>query len=130
MEKVYAEFNHARWIVRCPACAAQGVISAMVVVPGDVFICPEEYPDILATAFAPHPSMPGKFSSVTDDAMRQTARQTAIEAGMAYEIIFPAEKEQIERELRMRPRRARNWFPGVTLAEMQIENEAQGVINA
>ena len=130
MEKIYAEFNHARWIVRCPNCAAQGIISAMVVVPGDVFICPEEYSDILATAFAPHPSMPGKFSSVTDDATRQTARQTAIEAGMAYEIIFPAEKGQIERDLRMRPRGARNWVPGVSLADIQIENMAQGVSNA
>jgi len=130
MEKIYAEFNHARWIARCPACAAQGIISAMLVTPGDVFICPEEHPDILASAFSPHPTLPGAFTSIADPAKRQAARQAAIEAGAVYEVIFPDEKTQIERALRVRPRGARNWFPGVTLVEIESENVVQGVVNA
>jgi hypothetical protein len=130
MKKVYAEFNHARWIVRCPLCAAQGITAAMIVAPGDVFICPEEYPDILATAFAPNPALPGTFTSIADPLTRQAARQAALEAGAAYEVIFPEERTLIENALRMRPRGARNWVPGVLLADIQIENMAQGVSNA
>jgi hypothetical protein len=127
MKKVYAEFNHARWIARCPTCEAQGITAAMTVVPGEVFICPEENPDILATTFAPNPNMPRTFNSVPDTVAREKARQAAIQMDAAYEVIFPVEKAQIERMLRMRPRGARNWFPGVTLTELQIENQVQGV---
>lgn len=130
MKQVYAEMNHARWIAICPSCAAQGITAAMEVTVGEPFICPEEHPDILATAFSPNPRMAGTFISVPDTVLREQARQAAIAAGEAYEVIFPREKKQIETLLRSRPRGARNWFQGVTLDEMTAENQARGVQHA
>ena len=130
MEQVYAEYNSARWIAICPGCLAQGIQAAMEVKPGDVFICPEEHPNIMAITLVPNPRMPGAFNSVADTALRTEARQAAIGAGEAYEVIFPAEKAEIERVLRVRPRAARNWWAGVPLSDLIAENIERGVAHA
>lgn len=124
MEKVYAQLNHARWIVICPNCTQMGIISASEVKPGDVFICVEEHPDLMKNMLVPHPRTQGAFNSVPDDYAREEARQSALEAGECFEVVFPAEKPTIEAVLRERPVSARNWFPGVTVDELRVENEA------
>lgn len=130
MEQVYAEYNSARWIAICPTCLVQGIQAAMEVKPGDVFICPEEHPNIMAITLVPNPRLPGAFNSVADTALRTEARQAAIGAGEAYEVIFPAEKAEIERVLRVRPRAARNWWTGVPLSDLIAENIERGVAHA
>ncbi len=128
MEKVFAQVNHSRWVAICPFCQAMGIVSAVEVAAGDaVFVCPEEYPGTQANMLIPHARRKGAFVSVPDDDTRTQARQTAIAAEKAYEIVYPAEKAEIERVLRYRPRAARNWYPGVSLEELKAENERMGV---
>jgi hypothetical protein len=130
MEQVYAEYNYARWIVKCPKCLLEGIQSAMEVKPGDIFVCPEEHPNILATALVPNPRINGAFNSVADLVLRAETRQAAIAAGEAYEVIFPEEKAEIERILRVRTRDGRNWWQGVPLTDLIAENIERGVPNA
>lgn len=122
MKQLFAEVNHARWIVRCPVCAEQGNLTAVQVKPGDVFVCPTEYPDMLAMTFIPNPRKAGAFNQVPDDELRKAAHQAALAAGDAFEVIFPAEKEAIEATLRPRLPAFRNWVPGETLQDLQQEN--------
>lgn len=130
MKQTHANYNHARWIAICPHCAQDGKTAALEVQPGDVFICPECHPQVLAKTLLPNPRMAGAFNSVPDVAARDEARQSALALGDCYEVIFPAEKAQIEKALRMRPAHARNWFPGVSLQDIQDENRERGLINA
>jgi hypothetical protein len=131
MEQVFAQVNHGRWIVICPRCQSLGIISAAEVATDEtMFVCPEEYPATHANMLIPHPRQKGAFLSAPDKETRKQARQTAIDIGDAYEIVFPAEKTEIERLLRYRPRAARNWYPGVSVEELKTENERMGVHHA
>lgn len=121
--KIFAEFNHGRWVTVCPVCLQEGLQVASLIKAGDVFICPNDYPNLLATTLMPNPRVPGAFNPIPDEPLRNETHQTALAAGDWYEVIFPAEKAEIEHTLRMRPVHARNWFTGVTLAELQDENE-------
>ena len=120
---IVAEYNHGRWIAICPACLAQNMQVAEVVKPGDVFICPIDYPNLYATALMPNPRVPGAFNQVPDQPLREETRQKAIAEGAAQEIIFPQDWQAIESELRRRPVHARNWQPGTTLQEIKEANE-------
>lgn len=117
MEQIYAHFNHGRWIAFCPKCN-----TASVVTPNSPMVCAGEYPNLLAKTLVPNPHMAGAFNSVPDEFLRREARQAALDAGEAYEVIFPAEKAEIEKILRARPVHGRNWFPGVSLSELIEEN--------
>ena len=130
MQKIQAYINHGRWIANCPQCAELGLTAAQIVQPGDVFVCSEEYSDMLAKTLVPNPRIPGAFNSVPDHVLREQAKQQAIAAGNAYEVVFPANKVRIEGELRKRPAHARNWDPATTLEELQDENNRNGVANA
>lgn len=123
METIYAEYNHGRWVAICPACLQEGLQVASVVKAGDVFICPNDYPDLMATTLMPNPRVKGAFDPIPDQPLREETRQRAIEKGVAYQVVFPAEKSEIEHILRARPVHARNWSPGSTLAELRNENE-------
>lgn len=122
MKQLLAEINHARWIVRCPVCAEQGTLTAAQVKPGDVFVCPTEYPDMLAMTFIPNPRKAGALNQVPDEELRKQTLQAALAAGDAFEVVFPAEKEAIEAVLRPRLPAFRNWVPGETLQDLQQEN--------
>lgn len=126
MDKIKAIYNHGRWIAICPKCAAQGVISAVQVKPGDLFICPEEHEDLMAMTYIPNPNKAGAFNMVPDEAMRAKARAEAIRLGAALEVTFPAEAKAIEDALRPRPLGARNWL-GERVEEILAENAARGV---
>lgn len=119
--------NHGRWMAKCPACATIGATVALLVKPGDVFICPEEYPDLMARMLVPHSTKKGAFLSVSDEDARKTAREIALREGDYYEIEFPENKSDIERILRNRPVSARNWNIETTAEELRAENFAHGV---
>ena len=130
MKTVDAQYNWARWIVICPTCLKDGRTAAVEVKPGDVFVCPEEYPDLLAKTLVPNPRMPGAFNSVADILLRAEARGKAESDGNAFQVVFPKDKTKIECILRMRPREGRNWWPGVPLSDLVHENAERGVKNA
>ena len=130
MEKIFAEFNHGRWIAICPRCQAVGIIAALDVKPGDFFVCPEEYPNIVATMLVPHPRVKGAFNAVPDPELRLKTRSMAFQQNGAYEIVFPEDAAEIVTTLRVRPVHARNWQPGTTLEELQNENKTYGVGHA
>ena len=130
MDKIPAHMNHGRWIAFCPACAASGVTVALMVKPGNIFVCPEEYPDTLAKTLVPNPRVKGAFNSVPDEGLREEARERAIRDGVAYEIAFPANIKEIEKILRARPASARNWDPGTTIDELKQGNIDHGVAHA
>lgn len=121
--KIIAEFNHGRWVAVCPACLEQGMQVASAVESGDVFICPNDYPNILAITLMPNPRVPGAFNPIPDEPLRMETHQAALSAGDWYEVIFPEAKAEIERVLRVRPVHARNWIAGVELSELQNENK-------
>ncbi len=127
MKKVKAQLNHGRWVVVCPACLLQGVTVAAEVGFGDVFVCPEEHPNLLATALIPHKKMKGAFVSVADEQLRAEAKKSAVDAGDCYEVEFPDDKVVIERVCRKRPVAARNWTPDILLAQLIEENTLRGV---
>lgn len=124
MEKILAEMNHGRWIAICPKCLSEeGIISAMEVKKGDVFICSEEYPNIMATALVPNPRIKGAFNSVPDSVLREETKNQVIADGNAYQVEFPLDAVEIETVLRARPRHARNWSKETTIEELKSENE-------
>ena len=129
MKKIKAHYNWARWIVFCPDCALEGKTMAAEVTDDNVFVCPEEYPDILAKTLLPNPRMAGAFNSVPDIILREETKEKAIAEGNAYQVEMPAKKikTEIERILRARPREGRNWQPGVPLEDMIEENKERGV---
>lgn len=127
MEKIYAQYNWARWIVICPVCAEDGGKVAVEVKPGDVFACPEEYPDLLAKTLVPNPRVKGALNSVPDIQLREDAMKQAEADGNVYQVVFPQDKAEIERVLRVRPRAGRNWWQGVPMRELIDENKERGV---
>ena len=127
MKTINAQLNHNRWIAVCPTCAEGGQTSAALVTPGELFICASEYPDILATMQVPHRKRKGAFVVVADDDARDEARLAAIEQGAAYEVIFPADKKEIEAALSKRPAAARNWTPGFSVDDLLRENAERGL---
>lgn len=126
METINAQMNYGKWIAICPRCAAQGLTAAMEILPGALFVCPEENPDLLATTLIPNPRMQGAFISVPDLLLREETHRAAVAAGSAFEVVFPPEKEEIERLLRRRSLPNRNWIDG-TLDELRRGNAEQGL---
>lgn len=126
MRKINAQMNHGRWIVICPDCAEQGMTVAMEVVPGVPFVCPQEHSNLLATTLVPNPRVKGAFNSIPDLVLREETRRSAVEAGSAFEVVFPPEKKEIERLLRLRPIPNRNWTDA-TLDELRRGNAERGL---
>lgn len=122
MQKVEAFYNHGRWVAGCPKCAKEGRLVASEINPGDIFVCPEEYPNLLAVTFIPNPRVKGAFNPVPDKALRKETFEAAVKEGDGYEVIFPREWKEIEALLSARPKAARNWFPSVTIADIEAEN--------
>lgn len=125
--KIFAEMNHGRWIAICPVCREGLRIVAMGVKLGDLFVCPEEYPNIMAMTLVPNLRMKGAFNSVPDMVLREEERKRAAADGNAHELIFPDNKGEIESLLRMRPVTARNWWPEISADDLRRENIEQGV---
>lgn len=131
MEKVHARYNWASgWVAECPHCnqgeydGRQSRRVAEQVEPGRPMVCGKCYPGIRAQKLIEYQ----RHMVIVDDTERQNkAFQQALAAGRAYEVVFPKEKGEIMALLHLRPRRAMNWWPGITLRELRRENKEHGV---
>jgi hypothetical protein len=56
----------------------------------------------------------------------ENERAACTRCGRTYLVDFPAEREEIERLLLLRPERDRNWEPGQTVEDLRRENEERG----
>jgi hypothetical protein len=116
--------NWGKWIADCPNCnetVNDGAIRvAEAVKAGRDFICSREYPGIHATMTILYK---GQRVQVPDDAARQAARQRAELDGQAFTVVFPAFKIRVEQQVRSRKLEHMNWRPGMTLADLDQEDE-------
>lgn len=127
-KKVKARYEWGRWIADCPDCPN----SAEDVKPGDEFLCGTEFPHKHATLFQKIQVQHGKkladrYAKVPDAIAREQAWARGIVLGRVYKVVFPRNKKDIERVLRMRPVKNQNWSPGETLADLQRENKEHGI---
>lgn len=126
-DTISAEVNHGRWIAFCPVCRNEGKVVALVVTPGVPFVCPEEFPETLATTMVPNPRVKGAFNTVPDEVLREETRARAIADGRAFDVVFPKSMKEIEDVLRVRPVSARNWYSPKTVDDLRRENIENGV---
>lgn len=117
---VQARYNWGNWIADCPI-HGEGI--AEMVTPGRDFICSRCHPGIYAEMKIPHPQQPLRLISAPDLAMRKYERHQAENAGHVYKVVFPKQKERIEAVLRHQPLRHRNWRPGITIRDLERQNE-------
>jgi hypothetical protein len=121
---VHARLNWGKWIADCPVCndaVNDGEIRvAEAVDPGQDFICSREYPGINAMMWIAYQ---GHQIQVPDKAARQAARQRAELDGRVYMVIFPPNKTGIEQRVRSRKLAHMNWRPGMTLQDLDHENQ-------
>ena len=119
--KVYARLNWGNWIADCPI-HGEGI--AEQVRPGEPFICSRCHPGI-------HAQMPVRFQGhviqVPDVAGRAYAFQQAEWAGHLYEVVFPKNMPKIMERVRPRKLQHMNWRPGMTLKDLERENQEHGV---
>jgi uncharacterized Zn finger protein (UPF0148 family) len=114
-----AFMNNGRWIMICPQCGTPLPAREHGV------ICPRCYPGMLAKALRPLSN--GDLRPVTDQELVSAARAAAHRAGEEYYPEYPAEREQIERILRMRPdRKNMNWILTETLDDLRAQNVEHG----
>ncbi len=50
-----------------------------------------------------------------------------MECGTRYHVVFSPEWQAVEAALVKRPQKARHWWPGVTVAELEQQNIAEGL---
>ena len=111
--------NYGRWIMNCPRCnTALPALEAGV-------ICPRCFPDITAKAWRPLKN--GDLRPVPDHELIAAATTQAREQDEIYFPLYPREKEQIERILRMRPAvKNMNWIPEESLDDLRQQNIDHG----
>jgi hypothetical protein len=116
---IQAHYRHGRWRMHCPKCGA--TLPAWE----DGVVCPREHPGMMAKALQPIAG--GLFRPVPDTELIEQARASAQEKGELYTPAFPAEREQIERILRLRPSpRNMNWDPTETVRDLLVQNIQHG----
>ena len=101
-----AYVNHGRWIIDCPDedCQA-GLKCSDWTIPETLLtglVC-----DCMDEVVCDHPTIPH---------------------GLAIDITYPDERDEITAILNLRSKRAnRNWYPGETVEELKAENVTHGV---
>lgn len=118
MEKIYARFNHGRWIADCPNCP-----SATVVKIGDeMVICGACYPDKLAKKWSLLPS--GNPIPSSDKSKQDSAKELAYSMSEVYEIVFPDDAKLAEEVLRKRKIEHQHYYPKKeSLEDLERENK-------
>lgn len=116
-KQVYAYLNHGRWLAACPI---HEFGNKLEVKPGEMFISPCCYPDIIAVIRMKD----GSFRP--DNGRRKTARLLAEKAGDVYEVVFPSEFNEIQETVKDRPKHNRNWTPGESPKFLRKENREHG----
>lgn len=105
--QVEAEFNHGRWIWRCPKCNGAELAAIGVLGSGVCYSC--------------HPC------TLRDPRSVVKAWKDAEKAGEVYEIILPEEADEIEAILSVRPVKNKNWLPGERPEKLREENAGHGL---
>lgn len=96
--KATAYVNHGRWIIDCPDDGCHAGLKAIDT--GIACDCMDE-------VVCDHPAIPH---------------------GLAIDITYPDQQDEITRLLDLRPKRGnRNWTPGETVAELKAENVTHAV---
>lgn len=117
--QLQAYVNNGRWIMDCPTCATPLPARETPVV------CPRCHPDMLARAWRQMSN--GDLRPVVDYELVAAAQTHAREKDEEYTPIYPAEREQIERILRMRPApKNMNWIPEETVQDLIDQNVEHG----
>ena len=117
--QLIAYMNNGQWIMNCPRCDTPLPCWDTGVV------CPQCYPDIMARALRPLRN--GDLRPVPDQELIEAARATAQAADDEYFPLYPSERNQIERILRMRPApKNMNWIPEETLEDLKSQNLEHG----
>lgn len=120
---VQAYFNFGRWVVECPKHGKNG--ATVVTRETTEYIAPCCYPGSIAQFVG---VVKNRITTVPDTSARATARVQAQVNDEIYEVIFPAETDQILEIVSARPLQNQNWLPGETLEFLQAENDEHGVI--
>lgn len=89
---VLARYEHGRWIADCPHCNG-----AELARPGEDFLCGSHFAHEAAARRAHSP--------------RINSKAISMERGQRYPVRFPAEKNQIEANLRQKDRALMHWRP-------------------
>lgn len=117
--EITAYMNNGRWILDCPVCS-----TPLPCRPAGV-VCPRCYPNMLAKAYRRLPN--GDLRPVVDQELVAKAQADARKADAIYHGVFPAEREQIERILRLRPApKHMNWISTETLEDLRAQNLEHG----
>lgn len=94
-----AYLSHGRWVIDCPVCNLGWIVQ-------------------IETPFAIYDANHKPFASCMKCGWKPTAVQ------------FPAEYSEIQRLMSLRPKDInRNWRPPETIADLRIENAANGVFS-
>jgi hypothetical protein len=122
-KKVIAFYNwNSKWTGECPVCGHGAYES---VAPGKPFICSRCYPGINATMLTMGEN--SRVISVPDMAARDMAYEKAVRENGLFDVVFPKNMEKIMAELRKRPMKNMNWYPGETLEDIIKENKEHGI---
>jgi hypothetical protein len=114
-----AYLNHGRWIIHCPRC------DTALPAKEEGMVCPICWPGVNAKALQPIPG--GLFRPVADAELINQVKAKAKAKGELYAPVFPAEKEEIEKIVRMRPKVYHvNWTPGETVEQLRQQNIERG----
>lgn len=130
MQQVKAYYNWlSGWIWDCPKCNDKPYDGTKPNISekagkGKPGICSRCYPGIHAMMQA---NYEGRLVQVPDLSARARAYAEAEKRGEIYEVVFPRNEEKIMALLRKRPRKNMNWWPGISLKELQRENIEHGV---
>lgn len=114
-----AYMNNGRWIMDCPEC------STPLPAWDTGVVCPRCHPDMLAKAFRQMKN--GDLRPVVDLELVSAAQAAARELDQEYFPVYPDEREQIERVLRMRPdRKNMNWIASESVQDLIDQNLEHG----
>ncbi len=95
LAKVIPFFNHGRWLARCPKCKLPNKIKATT----ELFICGNCYPGKLKKRYS---VVEGKIVGNYIKKAQENAKHLAYSEGAVYEIDWPKDAKDVEKELRKR----------------------------
>jgi len=126
--EVEAYLNHGRWVVDCPKCGKQGstlaepkpIESPYSAINGE-YICPNCYPGMVVITRRTTTGV------IFNETSRAIARARAKANNEIYEVVFPANRKEIETVVCLRRLDYQNWEPGETISFLKNENKQIGV---
>jgi hypothetical protein len=117
--------NHGRWLIQCPECSNWHEVRE----DGEQVFCVICYPGLNAVVYQPldKDNLARGFRPVKDAATRQATRAQALAEGNYLVANLPAQSKAIEKILRVRPVKNRNWDLGESLDVINNDNVKHGL---